>query len=185
MLQKCNITDGGGEGGTLEMIRKMVLTLAGVAAMTVAVPAAAAKYLFQLSGPVSGEFTLDSDTIPFADDAQSLAYIQVATTIAGVDGDGVDVDLFSGSTGGGLRLTANSSGDILLTASGAQLYSRSSTGALSFSTGTFSLTDAGGGSAMLAVAAVPEPATWALMIAGFGLAGGALRSQRRRALAAA
>ena len=30
---------------------------------------------------------------------------------------------------------------------------------------------------------VPEPATWALMIAGFGLAGAALRRERRRAVA--
>jgi len=28
-------------------------------------------------------------------------------------------------------------------------------------------------------ASVPEPASWALMIAGFGLAGGALRRRRR------
>ncbi|MBO9711552.1 MAG: PEP-CTERM sorting domain-containing protein [Sphingomonas sp.] len=35
-------------------------------------------------------------------------------------------------------------------------------------------------------AAVPEPATWAMMILGFGMVGGALRSTRRRpALAAA
>lgn len=33
------------------------------------------------------------------------------------------------------------------------------------------------------VSAVPEPATWAMMIAGFGLLGGALRRQRRPALA--
>ena len=28
--------------------------------------------------------------------------------------------------------------------------------------------------------AVPEPATWAMMIGGFGLAGGALRARRRK-----
>jgi len=35
------------------------------------------------------------------------------------------------------------------------------------------------------VSAVPEPTTWALMIGGFGLAGAALRRQRRSAVAAA
>jgi hypothetical protein len=33
-------------------------------------------------------------------------------------------------------------------------------------------------------AAVPEPASWALMITGFGLVGGALRSRRKVALTA-
>lgn len=35
------------------------------------------------------------------------------------------------------------------------------------------------------VAAVPEPASWAMMIAGFGLVGGALRTRRRETLATA
>lgn len=35
----------------------------------------------------------------------------------------------------------------------------------------------------IAIAAVPEPQTWALMILGFGLAGGGLRQARSRALA--
>lgn len=34
------------------------------------------------------------------------------------------------------------------------------------------------------VAAVPEPASWAMMIVGFGLIGGAMRTRRREALAA-
>ena len=37
-----------------------------------------------------------------------------------------------------------------------------------------------GGGALLSMAAVPEPATWAQMIAGFALAGTALRRRRRR-----
>ena len=38
----------------------------------------------------------------------------------------------------------------------------------------------------VSLAAVPEPATWAMMIGGFGMIGGALRSTRRgRAIAAA
>ena len=43
--------------------------------------------------------------------------------------------------------------------------------------------DNGDGGVSLSITAVPEPASWALMIAGFGLAGAALR-QRRRMLAA-
>ncbi|WP_136161709.1 PEPxxWA-CTERM sorting domain-containing protein [Sphingomonas flavalba] len=35
------------------------------------------------------------------------------------------------------------------------------------------------GSAALSAGAVPEPATWALLIAGFGLVGGAMRSRKR------
>ena len=35
--------------------------------------------------------------------------------------------------------------------------------------------------ASLGGAAIPEPATWALMIGGFALAGGVLRAQRRKA----
>lgn len=40
------------------------------------------------------------------------------------------------------------------------------------------------GVADVANGAIPEPSAWALMIAGFGLAGTALRSRRRQALAA-
>lgn len=43
--------------------------------------------------------------------------------------------------------------------------------------------DAVGAISTRAQTVVPEPATWALMIAGFGLAGGTLRSRRRTAAA--
>lgn len=36
----------------------------------------------------------------------------------------------------------------------------------------------------ITISAVPEPATWAMMIAGFGLAGGMVRSARRRSVIA-
>lgn len=50
-----------------------------------------------------------------------------------------------------------------------------------------SLTDTAFGPALdnVGIAAVPEPASWAMMIMGVGLVGGALRSRRRVALATA
>lgn len=55
----------------------------------------------------------------------------------------------------------------------------------SYSTSTGYTAAANGNFALSEVAGVPEPATWGLMLAGFGLAGGAYRSSRKRALAAA
>jgi choice-of-anchor C domain-containing protein len=56
------------------------------------------------------------------------------------------------------------------------------------STLTFAAGDSGPYGAALdnvAVSAVPEPAAWALMITGFGMVGGAMRTRRRKAFAAA
>ena len=52
-------------------------------------------------------------------------------------------------------------------------------------TGRLTLVGQGPDSLYGIAAAVPEPATWAMMIGGFGLVGGALRSQRRRTAALA
>ena len=47
-------------------------------------------------------------------------------------------------------------------------------------TDSFELFNAANYSATVTSGAVPEPATWALMLGGFGLAGGALRTSRRK-----
>lgn len=57
-----------------------------------------------------------------------------------------------------------------------------SSGTLSFLTGRPVVSQTFSG--VLNVAAVPEPATWAMMIFGFGVVGGAIRSRRRRLQAA-
>jgi hypothetical protein len=82
--------------------------------------------------------------------------------------------LYSGSTTSGQPFTARSSGSISLAAG---------TYTLSFN----GLTSAGDETAFIdavtltnAAAAVPEPATWAMMILGFGLIGAAMRTRERR-----
>lgn len=61
---------------------------------------------------------------------------------------------------------------------GYSLYEYSSvTGNYSSVNGDFAISEVGGG--------VPEPATWALMLAGFGLSGAALRSMRKQTAVAA
>ena len=64
------------------------------------------------------------------------------------------------------------------------------TGRFLDATGTVTLTDtvtlgpqaraAGTFQGLLNLPAVPEPATWAMMIGGFGMVGGAMRSARRK-----
>jgi len=56
---------------------------------------------------------------------------------------------------------------------------------LGTSMSTMSIGGGGNASYRLNGAAVPEPATWAMMVAGVGVLGGMLRSNRRKALAAA
>ncbi len=55
----------------------------------------------------------------------------------------------------------------------------------SYTSGTGYTAAANGNFALTEVGSVPEPATWALMLVGFGLAGGAYRASRKRALASA
>jgi len=64
-------------------------------------------------------------------------------------------------------------------------FTATSGGSFTFGIGTHSADNIGTllDDVKLDIGAVPEPATWALMIGGFGMAGGMLR--RRRAAAAA
>ena len=56
-------------------------------------------------------------------------------------------------------------------------------GILYFGVGDGNFSD-NGGAYRIVINAVPEPASWALMIAGFGMLGAATRQQRRKLLAA-
>lgn len=147
-------------------------------AILAAIPAQAAQFDFRF-GDYS--WSIDTDDKPYANDDDGLVYAGVASLQAGSAGPTFDIDFFSGAKDGGLRLTDADSGD-LAAFSGPVLYSSAGNN-IRFNTGDFDLTPTAGGSSsrltITTAAAVPEPATWAMMILGFGVAGAALRSRRR------
>lgn len=97
----------------------------------------------------------------------------------------VDVVYFTEAAGGGLAVF-DVAGGLHFSAGGQQLFA-GSLARPAFETGRFTFSadrDGGPIDAVLTSAAVPEPSTWALAIAGFGLAGGALRRRRMTPAAA-
>ncbi|KQW68081.1 hypothetical protein ASE17_06370 [Phenylobacterium sp. Root77] len=174
-------------------MKRLVAIAAAVAALAAAAPAWAAKTFvldnvtLQGGGSLTGSFTTD-------DALSSLLSVNI-TASSGTFGPGVFstftynnaslADWVSLPTQGFRISTAGYAQQLRLdffplTATGANIlttaYEYQNTG------GARAVT---GGRVMLDVpSAVPEPATWAMMIMGFGLAGAALRS-RKAALAVA
>ena len=154
------------------------------AALAVAAPAVAAPYLFTLTGDYSASFTLDSHpTISGTEPGLDFYILDVAGTYGGLDGN-ADAYFFNAANDGGIELHDSLTNTLLVSAEDQVLF----TGGINnptFKTGSFALTEYNGtGSYTLTIAptatgAVPEPATWAMMIAGFGLVGGAARASRR------
>jgi hypothetical protein len=96
------------------------------------------------------------------------------------NGGGVSAGTIIGDQGGPSQVTYD-----LFNVADTQLYSGLQTAPM-FSTGTYTLTAAFNGGAVTTLtisnpsaSAVPEPATWAMFIGGFGLIGGAMRSRKR------
>jgi len=157
----------------------LLAAAAGLA--TVAAPASAETYRFVITGDYSADFTLDSNPTP--DDyvnGTGFALWDVngfPDAVLGV----ADLSFYNAAIGGGMQIYDFYGASTLLVTDGAQLYSgpESTPG---FLTGTFALTEyQGTGQYSLTISplstgpTVPEPATWAMMVGGFGLAGTALR----------
>ncbi len=159
--------------------------LAAAALLMTACPAWAAPLIFNYSGAQGSlSFTLADPSNP-----------DVATPGVGVEYvvSGLENGVASDFGGGVIFASADFFGgfqtlDGNFTTSGAQLYSGSES-APTFNLGPVTLVGPDGvttdGALTIApAAAAPEPSTWALLIAGVGLAGAALRRRRRLALAA-
>lgn len=156
------------------------LVAAALAVSALAAPAHATVLNFVVSGDYSASFKLDSNPTP--DTSQALSHFTV-WDVAGFPDAALgfaDVTFYTATNGGGIGIEDFYGFQQLLLTDGPQLFS-GTVAAPTLLTGTFALTQVeGGGKYTLTVteqaaAAVPEPATWAMMLAGFGMVGFGLR----------
>lgn len=144
---------------------------------------------YLLSGPIPMEFKLPANP-PLSSFSPGNSFLTARLTgIAGTSTGDAFFGFFSNRLGGGLQLLDAATGKSIFSLGGAQLYSGHEW-TPSLLSGTFGMTDrSNGASYTLEVAAlpsgsppaVPEPASWAMMVSGFGLAGGTLRARRANA----
>jgi hypothetical protein len=188
-------------------MRKSLLTMLGVAALSLATTANAAVVVVgggttvDVTGPTTSDgginFSLgysdSGSTSPFTETLQwnntlSGIYGVTLTTIAAVVNGENDVDitnafLTGGSIMGSLGLTPdvgstdlNESYSLMSTLLDAGTYTLTIEGTRG-TTGSF------GGNVAFTAASVPEPATWGMMLLGFGAVGFAMRRRRTPVMA--
>jgi len=150
----------------------------------IAAPADAAIFAFNLTGATNAAFTIDSALLapPAYADADTFIVDGIAGVFDGSAGTAESITFNVASFDGGLTIQL---GSAFLNFFGSQLFTGSTT-APTFLTGSFALLEDGDLDlpATLTIgevaSPVPEPASWAMMMAGFGIVGYAMR--RRRAV---
>lgn len=162
------------------------LAFAMATAMVVAAsPAYAARLLFDFSGP-SGTAMFQLDSNPTPDSSQTFigsdqfSFSNVAGTFGGVAGTASTIS-FGNGIFSSLSITAPNLG---FTQFNSPTLFTGSPATPTFLTGSFTLVNPFFGNGRLtispvAVAAVPEPATWAMMLVGFGGIGFAMRRRSK------
>ena len=167
------------------MIKKNILVvLTALAATAAAAPANAATLLFQLSGSRNATFAFDPTTA--TPSFRSSSFI----------GDQISFNGISGIFGGVAGTASVGFGNFLVADLNIQNPNLGFTQFVStdffrfvnsqpdFTLGTYQLNSIVSGRSeltisQLALGAVPEPGTWAMLILGFGMVGGAIRYRRR------
>jgi hypothetical protein len=169
-----------GEAGSLEnVIMRSIRLLSGAGALalvTAATPAQAAEYIFSIVGADNYSFSIETDPAPSINaNGFALSGVPVTPSLSGT----ATVAFYSSALGGGLELVDPTFNSSFYVADSEQLYTFDGT-KLAFDIGQHFLdgTNYGYGLSTLTITAAPEPAAWALMIAGFGAIGMALRRQR-------
>ena len=159
--------------------RKALIGLLFVGASCVSSQASAALVLFTLTGDVTASFTLDQSPTPTSVYPNNFLINNVAATLdtVGLDfsRDGFEID----------------SQFTIITLLGSRPLFSGTYAAPTFNLGTYSFADTVAfgdgtrftGNSNLSITsvngAVPEPSTWMMMVAGFGLLGGAVRYGRK------
>ena len=168
---------------------KAALALLAIGASTISAQASAADVLFTVTGPLAATFTLPQSPTP-ADTNASVAFFQLLNFPANIEGNSTTA-LITEYSHGGFSLAWDSH---ILDVAGPTEF----TGSVltpTFAPGTYIspasyLTDLNVavpstypiGQETITITAVPEPATWAMMLLGFGAIGFAMRGRCKRVL---
>ena len=167
---------------TIGNVRKAVIGLLLVGASCVSSQASAALVLFNLTGGATVSFTLDQSPTPFSVSSGGFGVDSFTKTV-----QGALVHVLAGfGTNGGFFLKFGTTTVDVMSYSHTPLFS-GTTATPTFILGNYSLRGdittldhpKSFGGVNLSITSVPggvpEPSTWMMMVAGFGLLGGAMR----------
>jgi hypothetical protein len=148
--------------------------IVGALAATLLSSTSANAALLNVAVSTSNPFSFQIDEMPtvtgYTDSEFALRNIALSNGVIG------EIVFKSASSRGGIEILNQRNDRPFFIGRGAQLYSGSEA-IPTILKGTFLLSS--GFVTISSVAAVPEPATWAMMLVGFGMMGGALRYRRR------
>ena len=168
---------------------KRIVPGMAAAMILIASPAYAAPLLFSFTGnvygtPKTGSFQLDSNPTPSSvNDQSAFGLTQIFfNNVQGVfNGTSEIASSISFGTGGASQFQFQSPSSGFAQFGGATVFSGSLNSPV-FNPGTYAFTGFTSGTLTIsnAMAAVPEPATWAMMMVGFGAAGFVMRRRKPR-----